>query len=590
MPSSDFTSANPAALAAPVLLLGAIVGFALLGAMLWRRSRDLTVLRQERENLQQSRAALQEELDLASSALEVATARRQEVEALLEATLEKTPTVLLATDSDGRLTLAEGQPLWALTGRGRNELLHESIVDVLPDLTEAVRKALAGEAILAETRANGRVLRFHLEPGHATSSQNADLGVLGIGFDVTAMDLTEQHLGMATQAAESASAAANRFLANMSHEIRTPVAGILGLSELLMLETDLPATARECVVRIASSANRLSSLIGTVLDFSKIEAQAVTLEEVDFQPSEVLRDLRVALEPRARAKGLELRIESDDEMPALNGDPIRLLQVLTNLVENAIRFTSEGSIAVRLTQVPTRGAGKVGIEGTVTDTGVGISPQNQARLFEPLLTPGEAEAASQEASGLGLGISKRLVELMGGTIGVESTVGKGSTFRFTALFSPSRHFQTTGDLEDSATDPIIHSSRVLIVEDDDVNRLILVKMLESLGCRPVGVEDGVEALATLHKQRYDLVLMDCQLPRLDGFETTRTFRHQESTSDRTPVVALTAGNRNGQREKCLAAGMNDFLTKPVSQTELRRTLERWLGPERPPEPSTSARE
>lgn len=591
MPPSDLTPANLAALAAPVLILGAVVAVALLGGVLWRRSRDLTTLRREREELQRSRAELQEQLQHTTRELETVGAREHESRELLDAVFEKSPIALLAIDSDGRITLAEGQPLWALTGLQRDELLHQKAIDLLPDLLDALAKAFSGEEIIAEARANGRVVRFHLELERAGHRGRAGLGVLGVGYDVTAMDLTEQHLGLATHAAESASVAASRFLANMGHEIRTPVSGILGLSELLMLEAELPPTARECVVRIASSASRLSSLIGTVLDLSKIEARAVTLEEVDFHPTEVLRDLRVALEPRANAKGLELRIESGDEIPGLNGDPMRLLQVLTNLVENGIRFTSEGSVTARLAQVPAKAPGKIAIEGTVTDTGVGISPQVRAHLFEPLRAQGQSEVRSPESSGLGLGISKRLVELMGGEISVESTVGKGSTFRFTTFFSPSRHRPESRSPRESADEGAIESSRILVVEDDEVNRMIILKTLQSMGCRPVGVEDGIEALATLHDQRFDLVLMDCQLPRLDGFETTRTFRQQEPASHRTPVVALTAaGTRNGQREKCLAAGMNDFLTKPVSQIALRRTLERWLGPKRRPGPADSAHE
>ncbi len=400
----------------------------------------------------------------------------------------------------------------------------------------------------------------------------------------------EEKLRAARDVAEKASRAKSSFLANMSHEIRTPMTGILGVAELLD-RYEMSSEAREHVATISKSTESLKRIIDDILDFSKIEAGELVLEESDFSLRTMVREVIDLLRPLADVKGIDLRTTIVTELSDWrSGDPVRLRQVLINLVGNAIKFTKEGWVELRVEP----GASGSGADGSgtggppdvlfvVRDTGIGITPEAQERLFAPFFQADASLTRRFGGTGLGLAISRRLADLMAGSIRVESAPTEGSIFVFTARLPladpPDRLHSPPARPVPEGRSMADHSPRgrhILLVEDEPVSRMVAEAHLRQLGFEVELAENGQDALAAIERGSYALILMDCQMPILDGYETTRLLRRREDR-DHLPVIGFTAHAMRGDREKCLAAGMDDYLTKPFRGKDLRATLFRWLG-------------
>ncbi len=385
----------------------------------------------------------------------------------------------------------------------------------------------------------------------------------------------QRDLAAARDEALAASTAKSEFLATMSHEIRTPLNGVLGMADLLG-ETSLTDEQREFVTTLRGSGTVLMTLLNDLLDFSKIEAGRLELERAPFELREMVRRCQSLYVGQAQRKGLRLAVEVDPTLPEwVSGDAVRLTQVLLNLVGNAVKFTSQGEVALRVTALPPASADHARMRFAVRDTGIGMSDAARARLFQPFSQGDGSTTRRYGGTGLGLFICKRLVDLMGSEIEVESAPGEGSTFAFSIEL---------GRAERSVSTPPPPAprhrvrGRVLVAEDDRVNRVLMEHLLKNLGVAPVFVCNGREAVEATARSDFDLVLMDCHMPEMDGFAATRAIREREDGARRTPILACSAGVLSEERARCHEAGMDDFLSKPIDHKRLEDALTRWLGP------------
>lgn len=376
--------------------------------------------------------------------------------------------------------------------------------------------------------------------------------------------------------AEEASDLKSAFLANMSHEIRTPMNGIIGVIDLLR-STRLDDEQRSYVEIVRDSSNTMLALLNNILDLSKIEAGKFHLEKVSFELPSLVRSVVSVFRYQAIEKGLRLDLLVADSVPHhLMGDPLRLRQVLTNLIGNALKFTSEGLVAIRI-QVVSQESELYNVRFEVEDTGEGVSPQDQERLFQPFTQADLATFRKFGGSGLGLAICKQVVEMMNGQIGVISTPQKGSTFWFEipmikSQVEPAEMVNT----EDHLVRDFQRAHKILVVEDNAVNSKVFAGMLEKMNLPYRIAENGAVGVELFRREHFDLVLMDCNMPVMDGYEATRQIRGLHGARGLTPIIAITANVMRGDREKCIQSGMNDVISKPVPFPELQAKLFQYL--------------
>ena len=473
------------------------------------------------------------------------------------------------------LDRADGEQGFALRA---NRLHPQDVARVEAEIADAIAGIRSFESEYRIVRPDRRVRHLRSAASLKRDPAGRAERLLGVTFDITERKEAEQGLEQARDAAEAANRSKSDFLAVMSHEIRTPMNGVMGMNALL-LDTDLTPAQRRMTEAIRDSAESLLTIIDDVLDISKLESGKIELDEIDFELPAVIEGAVDLLAPRARQKGLALSLDMNAvARTALHGDAARLRQIVLNLLSNAIKFTPHGAVGISVAASDAADGG-ARLRCVVTDSGPGVSAEAKKRLFKPFEQADSSISRRFGGTGLGLSICKRLIELMGGRIGVDDRPDGGSAFWFEVVLRPA----PPGAAERLASNPesidgaaAVRSGHILLAEDNAINIDVASLILTSAGYRVDVAVDGLEAIAAVGRERYDLVLMDMQMPRLDGLSATREIRAKERAGAHLPIIAMTANAMKEDRRRCLEAGMDDYFSKPFRPALLIEKVARWI--------------
>lgn len=538
---------------------------------------------------QQAQGKQQQELERAYARL----SEQQTQARRLALVAENANDSVMLMDRDGRITWVNdsftrlsGYSFEEALGARPGELLNGRHTDpeTIRKLQEGIRNARPIRIEVRNRRKDGSDIWIETSQVPMFNSEGELETVIAVERDITAAKEHARQLEEARAAAEEGDRVKSDFLATMSHEIRTPMNGVVGMAQLLR-DSGLTVEQEAYADAILSSADTLLALINDVLDYSKMETGSVTLDTEDFDPRDCFRSTVRLLQPQAEAKGLELQLDIGSEVPErLHGDDRRIRQILMNLLGNAIKFTAQGRVQITLDAVPAGaggaspaaagGAGTVGLVFSVADTGIGIAPSHLDRVFERFSQADAAISRRFGGTGLGLTISRRLAEAMGGTITAESEIGQGSCFTVHLTLEPPRNCAVPEPAEPAAAAvPGLDGLRVLVAEDNALNRVLVEKFLRDTGVELVFAENGRAAVQQFEAAAPEIILMDMSMPEMDGLDATRAIRLLPLPQP--VIVALTANAFDSDRESCLAAGMDDFMSKPVSRRKLVDLLEKF---------------
>jgi len=516
---------------------------------------------------------------------------------LFKIVFNQSAAAILVTDQDDRI-VAWNPFAEKILGMGWEDLFNRSVWDIHPSeerrrlrVLISRKKDMISDIDTKLLRKDGHILDVNLSFSIMRDTRGGSAGTIRIMSDVSSQKKTQKMLLDAKRAAEAASEAKTMFLANMSHEVRTPMNTILGMVDLT-LDTDLSSEQRDNLLTVKNAADILLSLLNDILDLSRVEAGKIQLEHIEINIERIVRSVCKTMDILARNKGLNLQWLIDESVPDMvKGDPVRIRQILVNLINNAIKFTQQGKIRVEVKARPKNAQDTCELLFSVSDEGIGIDKDKQEKIFDVFTQEDVSTTRQFGGTGLGLSICKKLLELMGGRIWVESEKGKGSAFSFIipstivkredvpdALQEESIESQLMAQVsrrqfQDSPKEQKDHL-HILLAEDNLVNQKMTQRILEKKGWQVTVANNGQEVLDLLKNQKFDLILMDAQMPVMDGLESTRQVRQMEAgTERRIPIVALTARAMSGDRKKCLDAGMDGYVSKPIDRAQLYETIE-----------------
>ncbi len=491
----------------------------------------------------------------------------------LESVISKTPLILFSLDQTGIFTLFKGRGIENLEIQP-DKIVGKSIFETgtnIPIQVKEYTNALQGNSACSHIKVNDCHYEVHFLP--VFDNNKCIVTMNGVAMDITLVKKNQEELQSLLSSAEETQKIKEQFLANMSHEIRTPIHGILSLSEIL-LKTRLDDEQSRYLAAIKKSADNLLVIINDILDLSKIEAQKMTFENVRFNLRETVNMVCEMFKPKAIEKNIELKINIDESLPAfLSGDQVRLSQVLNNLAGNAIKFTDKGIVKLEVS------SGEINekyclVNFKISDTGIGIPQHKLNSIFDSFTQAGDEITRKYGGTGLGLSICKKLIELQGGRISVESKINEGSVFTF------SLSFENIGaDVTTKAGDKILNEKytgrpiKILVVEDNDINRLVISTIAKDWGFILENAVNGSQAIDKVSENNYDLILMDIEMPGMNGYETTNYIRKNLSASkSNIPILAMTAHANTEEKEKCFHAGMNDYISKPFETAEFKNKI------------------